>query len=809
MIGSTLSHYRVLELLGSGGMGVVYRAEDVRLGREVAIKFLTDEAAKLAGDVRLERFRREARTASVLNHPNICVVHDIDEHEGRPFLVMELLEGQTLAQRLTAGQPAEEDVVRWAIQIADGLDAAHRKGIVHRDIKPANVFVTSRGEIKILDFGLAKFAAGARDEAEPTRPEPAHTQQGQTVGTVAYMAPEQVRGEPIDARADIFSLGIVIYEMTTGKRPFGGATSGIVFDAILNRAPEPAHATPELERIIVRALEKDRTLRYQTAADLLADLRRIQRGVGSSASLGTTAPVVPRSRRLPTAAVLAVVAAILGVGLWFRPRGASEAPPPADLKPIRLTANASDYPISGAALSPDGRFLAYSDPRGIHLRVLPTSETESIPGTEGMIAVGWSNDGTKVTALRQASGEAMAYWSVSIVGAGARRPISRGLPAPDGAHTLLVDGAQFSIEDSGGRRPLVTIENRFEGPGSTERFLFWTADSRRVLILRRPQDGQPGESELVALEIATGKVDIVAPRARLPRFIRAMAPVGDTRVVFSVPEVQGIEGPNTQTDANLWELRLDGSAPARRMTNWVGFDIAALNVTPDGKRLAFLQRQYQEDVWVAGLDAQRTRILEPRRLTLDDHNDRPLAWTTDSRSVVFTSNRTGTGDVFVQDLQRNGEAQLLAGGPGNQSIPRATADGRWVIFGDRAGDARLMRIARVGAVAELIAPQPQLYAIRCGLVAPSPCIIEVGQFLRGTDVRLVDPLNGFGEAVVSEAWRERRRGSVAERGSLRVCRTRSAWSAAKRDPRGHAGWDSRARNHGGRRNCPQLARLHC
>ena len=305
MIGSTLSHYRVLELLGSGGMGVVYRAEDVRLGREVAIKFLTDEAAKLADDVRLERFRREARTASVLNHPNICVVHDIDEHEGRPFLVMELLEGQTLAQRLTAGQPAEEDVVRWAIQIADGLDAAHRKGIVHRDIKPANVFVTSRGEIKILDFGLAKFAAGARDEAEPTRPEPAHTQQGQTVGTVAYMAPEQVRGEPIDARVDIFSLGIVIYEMTTGKRPFGGATSGIVFDAILNRAPEPAHATPELERIIVRALEKDRTLRYQTAADLLADLRRIQRSVGSSASLGTTAPVVPRSRRLPTAAARA------------------------------------------------------------------------------------------------------------------------------------------------------------------------------------------------------------------------------------------------------------------------------------------------------------------------------------------------------------------------------------------------------------------------------------------------------------------------------------------------------------------------
>ncbi len=291
MLGETFSHYRILEVLGSGGMEVVYRAEDTRLGRQVAIKFLPEDAAAEPNDVRLERFRREAHTASVLNHPNICVIHDIDEYQGRPFLVMELLEGQTLAQRIAMGKPAMDDVLRWTAQIADGLDAAHKKGIVHRDIKPANVFITTRSEAKILDFGLAKFAGRQPGEAEQTMLNAAHTQQGQPVGTIAYMAPEQIRGDEIDARADVFSLGIVRYEMSTGKRPFGGATSGMIFDAILNRAPDLPHTNPELDRIISKALEKDRTLRYQSAAEVLADLRRLQRGSGTSASVVTPVPV--------------------------------------------------------------------------------------------------------------------------------------------------------------------------------------------------------------------------------------------------------------------------------------------------------------------------------------------------------------------------------------------------------------------------------------------------------------------------------------------------------------------------------------
>ena len=283
MTGKTISHYRVLELLGSGGMGVVYRAEDTRLGRPVALKFLPDDPTDAPGK-RLERFRREARTASLLNHPHICVIHDVDEYEGRPFLVMELLEGQTLAQRLAAGTPTMDETLRWATQIADGLQSAHHKGIIHRDIKPANIFITSRGDAKILDFGLAKFATSSSSGADPTRVDSVGTQLGEAVGTVAYMAPEQVRGEEIDARGDIFALGIVMYELASGKRPFAGATSGLIFDAILNQTPEPIPSDPDYQRVVFRALEKDRTLRYQTADDLLADFAPAATGLGHDPS---------------------------------------------------------------------------------------------------------------------------------------------------------------------------------------------------------------------------------------------------------------------------------------------------------------------------------------------------------------------------------------------------------------------------------------------------------------------------------------------------------------------------------------------
>jgi serine/threonine protein kinase len=703
MIGQIISHYRIIEMLGGGGMGVVYKAEDASLGRFVALKFLPDHLAK--DPQVLKRFRKEARAASALNHPHICTIYEIGEQDDKVFIAMELMEGATLKHRMIGGPLRFDEVLEWGGEIGDALSAAHSKGIVHRDIKPANIFVTERGHVKILDFGLAKLMParpGGNFLTMPTASQSGPlTQAGTVMGTSAYMSPEQVRGEEMDSRTDLFSFGVVLYEMVTGVVPFRGETHGVIAEAILNRTPVPPvrlnpDLSPKLEEIINKALEKDRKLRYQNAADLQTDLRRLARDssrdrLDTSSSQQKQPEVKEQQREKPKAwrAYFYVAAAVFVLttvaAFLFRRSSPGGVPPSKEWEQLTFFTDSAVYPT----LSPDGRMLAFirADnsflaPGDVYLKLLPGGEPVQLThDSKTKVGLSFSPDNSRIA---YSIAEPWDTWEVPVLGG------EPHLLLPNASSLTWIEGGKrllFSEIKEGLHMAVVTTDDDRAnsrdvyvpaGKRSMAHHSYLSPDGRWVLIVE-----MDSRSEIIPCRIVPfqGRNDV-----------RVVGPLtGACLSAAWSPDGKWIYLTAKTDDFHIWRQRFPDGKPEQFTfgpTSQEGIAMA-----PDGKSLITSVGSQDRSVWLHDKDGDHP-------ISSDGNTSLPR-FSSDGHSLYFlrTNGQAGSDELWIKDLNSGKEERILKDYPmqeysAGRDVKQAysvSRDGKEVAFAmkDQSGHSNL------------------------------------------------------------------------------------------------------------------------